>query len=99
MRKDYRQQGAPWPWNKHGDAALAGAVQQFFASGNAEPTITPEQVALLRDYVVYYINAPGWEENEERTLAALREEAPQIGTITQLQTWTLTAFTMGIDPF
>ena len=95
MRTDYIQpQGAPYAWNVQNDEALSEAVKSFFRKET-----TPEQIVLLRQYVTYYIDAPGWRDEDGQVLTALRERAAKIDTGGKLREWLRDALLLGIDPF
>ena len=80
---------------------LKAAVQHYLVEPNA---ITMREVALMRAYVVQWIDSPAWDANPNAStesivmLDALRRQARRIAGTADLQKWIHDALAEGIDP-
>lgn len=93
--------GLPLYWGDEQSGELRAAVTRYFefATGaTGEPT--DNQVALLRDYLEHFINAPCWEPTPfKEELAALRKSVKEISTAQQIREWNDQAMKIALDPF
>lgn len=89
--------GAPLRWQDDVTGKLPRAV---FAFLGGQHTCTPEELALVADYLLYYIKAPCWKtEAGPEIFAALR--AATVETLSSreaLDAWLMKALEVGIDP-
>lgn len=58
MPRDYGEFGAPLYWRDDITGVMADAIDTLVALD--EPPITAAQFVLLQEYIVHWINAPGW---------------------------------------
>lgn len=91
----YRPGGGPLRWQDDVTEILPGAMLAFLGNDR----MTPVQIALVRDYCAYYIDAPCWRtETMETTFAELRTRIKTIVRREELDTWLRDALCVGIDP-
>lgn len=95
------QQGALPPyWRNEQSGKLQPAIVALIEHGGAPhvyPPPTPEQVALVAQYLQLHINAPCWQEANGE-ISALRRSAAQIKTWQDCHDWLKAALEIGIDP-
>lgn len=101
--------GIPLYWGFEIGGELKAAVQAFYDAclGKGQPTA--EQLALLCEYCVYFINAPCWEHQptalgggENPFLADvlnLRERAKTLASLESIRRFSEECVEIGIDPF
>ncbi len=90
----------PLRWQDDVTGILPTAMLAFF-----EDAANPEQLALVREYGEYYINAPCWDwnpslmEEGKEELAQVRSCIKTAHTKQELMDWVDLCMDMGIDPF
>lgn len=93
--------GLPLRWQDETSGELVAAVLAYFE----KKPLTERQFALVRAYVIHYINAPCWAEQgcqgdpeclEE--LAGLREGANKLQKQDEILPWIYECLDVGIDP-
>jgi len=94
-------QNAPKFWRHEVGGDLAMAVRHYLREPDA---LTLSEIALMRAYVVQWIDSPAWDCNPSATaesiamLVGLRKQARRIVTATDLRRWFKDALDEGIDP-
>ena len=94
-------QNAPKFWRYEVGGDLAMAVRHYLREPDA---LTLSEIALMRAYVVQWIDSPAWDCNPSATaesiamLVGLRKQARRIVTATDLRRWFKDALDEGIDP-
>ena len=92
---------APKYWRNETSGVLATAIMRYLERREA---LTVRDIALIRAYIVQWIDSPVWEANphmhdEERChLTALRREAREVSTVALLDAWIDEALRQGHDP-
>lgn len=92
---------APRYWQHETGGELARAMGAFLEGGHETPDA---DLALIRAYIVQWIDSPAWELNPmagttwERELGELRLAARRIATVRALRAWLERAEEQGIDP-
>ena len=92
---------APKYWQHETGGALRVAVENYL---NRRARMTVRDVALMRGYLVQWIDSPVWELNPSHdtrsraALAALRESAREIRTVADIHRWIHDALQEGQDP-
>ena len=91
---------APKYWRHETGGRLAIAVENFLNNR----LMTVRDVALVRAYLVQWIESPVWEmsptfdEHARAGLAVLRQRARRIGTVADIHHWIHDALAEGQDP-
>lgn len=94
-------QNAPKFWRHEVGGDLAMAVRHYLREPDA---LTLSEIALMRAYVVQWIDSPAWDCNPSATaesiamLGGLRKLARRIVTAKDLRRWFKEALDEGIDP-
>ncbi len=89
----------PLYWRHEVSGELAGAVEAYLANRIDGATVTDERIALLRDYIAHWINAPWWDSPVfEAELRRLRDGARELDSATKIAEWIHQAMDIGIDP-
>lgn len=94
--------GGPLFWSHETSGVLAPIVMAYLK----RKPLTAEQLDILVEYCVHWINAPCWGGAESdvhgdlaEEFADLRDRIKRITTARDLQRWCLDALDVGIDPF
>ena len=91
--------GLPFHWQHEVSGRLATAVTAYLDNRIHKETIAEEDVTILREYLVHYINAPCWNNEEFASqLTALRSSAPTLDSATKISEWIWDAMEIGLDP-
>lgn len=95
--------GLPLNWQDETTGVLPGAVWAFInhCADNRAPAPTPEQLALVIDYIRHHINAPCWDFPDHvyaEELAALRRRARTLATLSDVRAFISSALEIGLDP-
>ena len=91
---------APRCWRDETLGALAAAIEHYLTYG----AMTVRDVALIRAYLVQWIDSPVWDMNPDhseesrRVLALLRSDARRIADAKCITAWLMRAMEQGIDP-
>lgn len=102
--------GLPLYWRDEVTGELERAVMDYYRVVLREPgqgPLSPQQLKLLRDYVVHFINAPCWERNcvrcgDDDSLAVLKElraRAATLASVNSIARWTEEAAEIALDPW
>ena len=89
--------GVPFFWSEEMSGDLAKAVRAYLQNRINGRPITDAQIALVRDYMVYYINAPCWTAPASE-LQDLRLAACKLDSAEQIDKWIQKAVDIGIGP-
>ncbi|QLE41689.1 hypothetical protein FD723_15540 [Nostoc sp. C052] len=89
--------GLPLNWKDETSGELPRVVFKFFSS----QYLTTNEIALLSEYCRHYINAPCWDATAgfPDELAALRQSANSISTVSDISQWINACLEIAIDPF
>lgn len=92
--------GLPLNWHDEVSGILAAAVNAYLDNRIEGKPITDEQVSLVRTYIVHYIGAPCWDNEEfSKELALLRRTARrELRTPEDIGKWICDAMEIGLDP-
>jgi hypothetical protein len=96
-----------WPdppkyWMNETSGYLARAMRGFIAFPALE--MPAEDLGLIRDYIIQWIDSPAWEANANsgagwaEELAELRAAARRIANVRKLNAWLIRAVDCGLDP-
>lgn len=90
--------GGPLYWMDEQSGLLRGAVCTYlnFRTGQG-PAPSTEQIALLGDYLDYWVEAPAWR-GPQILLATLRARSKELRGIDEISLWLRDALEAGIDP-
>lgn len=89
----------PLHWQDEQTGILPAAVKAYFAhSLDKKKPFQGAQFALVRNYLRYYINAPCWQQGEERQIDALRASVQGLKTPEEMNAWINRCLDCGIDP-
>jgi hypothetical protein len=95
---------APLRWQDEQTGELPAAVHAFFKVPGSPP-LTHAQFGMVKDYAIYYINAPMWDANpahddeSRKHLEELRQQAEQCKDEKQFKLWLHKCLEVCIDPF
>lgn len=94
------QSGLPLYWRNEQSGELACAVFAYlYHMADGKPAPTPEEFALFREYLEYWVNAPCWSDATfEVEMKNLRERVKTLKTPREIQAWLESALETGIDP-
>ncbi|MEH2287192.1 hypothetical protein [Nostoc sp.] len=89
--------GLPLNWQDETSKELPRVVFKYFSS----QYLSTNEIALLAEYCRHYINAPCWDASGGFTeeLAALRETADLLSTVSEINRWIDNCLEIAIDPF
>jgi len=91
--------GSPFRWQNTGDSALTKAVRAYINHQcDRSLSVTSEQVEVVRSYCEYYIGAPCWLDDAEKSFAKLRERIKTLKTADEISKWIWECLKHGIDP-
>jgi hypothetical protein len=91
--------GLPFNWRDEMSGELPAAVAAYLDNRIDGTTITDAQIALLREFLIHYINAPCWDNGAfESELNNLRESAPHLDSATEISEWIFQCMEIGLDP-
>lgn len=97
--------GGPLYWGDEESGELVAAVRDFYRHIACGHVIPPtDKINLVRDYLIYYINAPCWDWNPHHTeqsrelLAEMRQRAKELHTPREIAVWLEECLDMGHDP-
>lgn len=93
MPTTYSSTGIPLNWRDEQSGILTAAIEAYI---NGAP-MTDEQLALLIEFLDYYIHAPCWQDWQGE-LAKLRSMIKQIKTKEGIENWLWIALDLGLDP-
>ncbi len=82
-------------------SGLPEAIAAYLDNRIHGTPISDEQIALVRAYLVQWIDAPGWDSNGdtfEGELRQLRLSARSLSSPDEIQKWIFKALEIGIDP-
>lgn len=98
--------GLPVRWQDELSGALPTAVQAYSAAAAGRGNITREQLALVQEYVCYYLAAPCWDSTVIRqdgewkqALQTLRTQAARAVTVKGIRSLIYRCLEYGIAPF
>jgi hypothetical protein len=93
------QLGFPFHWSHEISGELRHAVEAYHDNRIENKTVTDAQIALLRDYLSHYINAPCWDNPEfQSELAHLRWSVSKLDSATEISKWIHKSMEIGLDP-
>ena len=103
MRKipAFYPQGLPLYWRDEESGQLAKAVNAYLDNRLHGTTVTDEQIGLVRDYFVHYIDAPCWDSDDpdiQAYLQNLRTSARELDSATKISEWIVKALDICLDP-
>ncbi|MBD2243226.1 hypothetical protein [Nostoc sp. FACHB-888] len=89
--------GLPLNWKDETSGELPRAVFKYFSSQQ----LTAEEISLVAEYCQHYINAPCWDATGgfPNELAALRESAKELSSVSDINQWVNSCLEIAIDPF
>ncbi len=81
-------------------SGLPAAIGAYLDNRIHGTSMSAEEVGLVRAYLVQWIDAPGWENNDTLwdELIALRIDSRALNSPEQIQSWLREALEIGIDP-
>ncbi|QMS87317.1 hypothetical protein HUN01_06865 [Nostoc edaphicum CCNP1411] len=89
--------GLPLNWKDETSGKLRSAIFRFFSSHK----LSPEEISLIAEYCQHYINAPCWDAagGFPDELAALRQSANSLSSVSDISQWINGCLEIAIDPF
>ncbi|MEH2154772.1 hypothetical protein [Nostoc sp.] len=89
--------GLPLDWKYETSGELPHAVFKFFSS----QFLSKSEISLIAEYCQHYINAPCWDATGgfPNELAALRQSANSLSTVSEINQWIDGCLQIAIDPF
>ena len=92
--------GLPLAWRDELSGELARAVEAYLDNRISGETVLDEQITMLREYLVHYIDAPCWNSQIEFAieLSDLRASARELDSATEISEWIAKAMEIGLDP-
>jgi hypothetical protein len=91
--------GLPFHWAHEVSGHLESAVKAYLDNRIDNATIRDDQIDLLREYFVHYINAPCWDNPEfESELLDLRTSAKELDSAAEIGAWIAKCMDIGLDP-
>lgn len=91
--------GLPLNWRDEVSGILVAAVNAYLDNRIDGTPITDEQISFVRTYIVHYIGAPCWDNEEfSQELAFLRRTARELKTPDDIGKWICSAMDIGLDP-
>jgi len=91
--------GLPANWRDDVSGALPALVMAYHRAALGEgPPLTAAQLALLREYLAYFIHAPCWRDCNGGEIARLRRDIGRAQTIAAIDDWIAACLDVGIDP-
>ncbi len=91
--------GLPFYWRDEVSGELGRAVMAYLNNRIEGTTVTDAQIALLRDYLSHWINAPCWMASGfECEMSNLRSSVRELETATEIDDWLHQALDIGMDP-
>jgi hypothetical protein len=91
--------GLPLRWQDEQSGELSRAIEAYLDNRISGETVTDAQITLVRDYIVYYIDAPCWNQEEfVDELRGLRSSARELDSATEISEWIGKAMDIGLDP-
>jgi hypothetical protein len=93
--------GLPYYWRNDITGELIEAISVYLDNrlNKNAPSLTPDQLTLIKAYFVHYINAPCWDDPFfEAELHALRESVQTLASADDLAAFIHSALRIGLDP-
>lgn len=93
--------GVPLYWRDEQSGELVGAMATFiyYAAGWYPTPPTADQLALVRDYLHYFIHAPCWATTGiEAEMAQLRATVAHLDSVAAINDWLYDALALDLDP-
>lgn len=91
--------GLPLNWRDEVSGVLSGAVAAYLDNRVDGKPIGAHDLDLVREYIVHYIDAPCWDNDEfSQELAFLRRTARELRTPENIGKWIRDAMEIGLDP-
>lgn len=96
--------GLPLRWIDEQTGVLACAIKAYLDNRFDGKPITETDLALVRAWFVYYIEAPCWRSHDQEDreyvdgFDALRRKAHQLRTPDDIEAWINECLDWGIDP-
>ncbi|HYW17968.1 MAG TPA: hypothetical protein VE956_01420, partial [Nodularia sp. (in: cyanobacteria)] len=89
--------GLPLNWRDETSGELPRAVFKYFSS----QSLTADEISLMAEYCQHYINAPCWDATGgfPNELAALRQSANSLSSVSEIGQWINDCLEIAIDPF
>ncbi|MEH2031330.1 MAG: hypothetical protein V7K67_16975 [Nostoc sp.] len=89
--------GLPLNWKDETSGELRAVVFKFFSS----QYLRIDEISLIAEYCRHFINAPCWDAagGFPDELAALRQSANSISSVSDINQWINACFEIAIDPF
>jgi|SRR5215471_1117179 len=87
--------GLPLAWRDEQSGVLPAAIKAYFDAALGRDTITADQLVLLINYLIYYINAPCWKGEG---LEALRLRVGELRTRADVDDFLDQCLEIGLDP-
>lgn len=90
----------PLYWRDEVSGALPCAIEAYLDNRISGLTVTDEQITLIREYLVHYIDAPCWDSEEFASeLKELRASVRELDSATEISEWIFKSMEIGLDPF
>ncbi|RAM49459.1 MAG: hypothetical protein C6Y22_22150 [Hapalosiphonaceae cyanobacterium JJU2] len=94
--------GLPLYWRNEESGELPAAIWAYLNfkvdNSKTEPP-TQDQIDLITDYLIHYINAPCWDkEGFEQEFNNLQQRASSLRTPDQIDDWLVDCHEIGLDP-
>jgi hypothetical protein len=90
--------GLPLNWRNETSGELSAAVDRYYGFRIGEGTApTPAQITVMIDYIRHHINAPCWAVNGE--VESLKEQAANLQSVEDINTYIRQARAISLDPF
>ncbi|MEH1802153.1 MAG: hypothetical protein V7L13_23925 [Nostoc sp.] len=89
--------GLPLNWKDETSGELPRAVFKYFSTQH----LRADEISLIVEYCQHYINAPCWDAagGFPNELAALRQSANSLSTVSDISQWINACLEIAIDPF
>lgn len=94
----YPPDGIPYYWLNEQSGQLPTAINAYLHCRGGGELPTDKQIFFIRCYLEHWVNAPCWAEDDIGTLAKLRQTAPQIKTVADIDKWLDLALEIALDP-
>lgn len=97
MMPPYVHARYPLYWQNEQTGKLREAVTAYLNNRIDGETVTENQIALLVEYIAYWVKAPCWDAPSDE-LQELRLSVEQLDTAEKVDEWIQKALDLGIDP-
>jgi len=99
MPTEYKSFGLPFHWQSEASGELYAAVYAYLDYRIDNRPFTAAQFALVRDYMIHYVNAPCWNNDEFKAeLIDIRQTAARLLGPDDIPALIHKCMDIGLDP-